>query len=193
MLHWPSLVFATLACAATPALAQERPSLAPTRDVAITYHFLSQRPGDLHMSIQASTGLTRVDAFRQHGYVIMDRKAQRMTMVMTDQRIYVESAVPAGQQSSPELDPTARFTRHGTDTVAGLACTVWDYTSARASGTACITDDGVLLRSRDSTGQHGLEATEVIYAPQPDADFHPPADFTRKDVPQMPQDGPPVR
>ena len=192
MLDRTMLAFAILAVP-TFALAQERPLLAPSRDVAITYHMLSGRPGDLHMSIQASTGLSRVQAPNQRGYGIVDRKAKLMTLVMTEQKIYLIVPIPAGQQRSPELDPTVQFTRRGTDTVAGVACKVWDYAGEHATGTACITDDGVMLRVQDATTHNGMEAAEVSYAPQPDADFHPPSGFTQQDVPPLPPSGPPVR
>ena len=191
----PTLALALLAGLATPALAQERPPMTPTRDVALTYHMLGPRPGALHMSLQAGTGLSRVQGPSQHGYVIVDRTAKQMTLVMTEKQIYMVVPIPAGQQRSPELDPTARFTRRGTDTVAGVACTVWDYSGEHATGTACITDDGVMLRVQDSASHHGMEAAEVTYAPQPDADFRPPSGFTKQDVPPMPPMGspPPAR
>lgn len=193
MPYRPALAFVILAGAAVPALAQERPSMTPTRDVAITYHMLSQRPGDLHMSIQASTGLARVQGPNQRGYAIIDRKGKQMTLVMSEKQIYMVMPIPAGQQRSPELDTTARFMRHGTDTVAGLTCTVWDYAGEHATGTACITDDGVMLRVQDGATKHGMEAAEVRYAPQPDADFQPPPGFTKQDVPPMPAGAPPAR
>lgn len=167
------------------AVAQERPSLVPTRDVDITYHLLGPHPGTLHMSTQANTGLTRVDNPNQHGYAIIDRRNHHMTMVMTERQTYIEAPTAGAEQHSPDLDPTARFTRQGTDTVAGLRCTVWEYANDHMSGSACVTDDGVLLRSRDSTGQHGLEAAEVSYVSRPDADFHPPPGFTQQQMPTM--------
>ena len=195
MLHRPTLAFVILASAAMPvlALAEERPVMVPTRDVAIVYHMISQRPGDLRMSIQASTGLAHVQGPNQRGYVIVDRKARQMTLVMSDKQLYMVMTIPDGQQRSPELDTTAKFKRQGTDTVAGVGCTVWEYSGEHANGTACITDDGVMLRVQDSATHNGMEAAEVTYAPQPDSDFQPPAGYTKQEVPPMPQDGPPVR
>lgn len=190
MLHRPTLALIILAGAGMPARADERPSMSPSRDVAITYRMLSQRPGELHMSVQASTGLTRVQRTGQRGYVVVDRKANVMTLVMDDKKIYMVVPIPAGQKRSPELDPTARFTRKGTDIVSGSTCTIWDYAGEQATGTACITDDGVMLRVQDAASKSGMEAAEVVYAPQPDADFRPPAGFTKQDVPAMPANGP---
>ena len=187
MPHRPTLAFALLATAAMPmlALAQERPPEAPTRDVAITYRLLGPHPGTMQMRVQAGTGLTRMDNPDHHGYGIVDRTRQQMTMVMTEEHSYMVMTSPPGAPRTPELDPTARFTRHGTDTVAGLSCTVWDYTSRHSSGSACVTDDGVMLRTRDNASQLGMEAIEVTYAAQPDADFHPPAGFTQMQMPQF--------
>ena len=172
---------------ATPslALAGDRPLLSAAHDVAITYRLLGPRPGILHMSIQASTGLARVEGPILHGYGIVDRKAQRMTLVMTEQHIYLEIPAAAAQLRLPELDPSARFTRRGTETIAGRRCTNWDYASDHVTGGACITDDGVMLRVHDSSGQRGIEATEVTYVSRPDADFHPPAGFIQQKLPQI--------
>ena len=199
MFHRPMLAFFLLAGAVAPTLAaaQDRPLMTPSRNVAITYRMIGPRPGNLHMSIQASTGLSRVEAPSQRGYAIVDRKARQMILVMSDKHMYLEIPIPPGQQRSPELDPTTRFTRQGTGVVAGLDCTVWNYTGEHATGTACITDDGVMLRVQDGASQHGMEATEVTYAPQPDADFRPPPGFTQQQLPQTdggaPAGGPPVR
>lgn len=187
MPHRPLLALAVLVGAAAPA--QDRPSLAPTRDVSIIYRGLGPRPVTLHVSIQASTGLSRVQGPTLHGYGIVDRKAKMMTMVMIDQKMYMVMAIPTAQQRSPELDPTAQFTRKGADTVAGLTCTVWDYSGEQAKGTTCVTEDGVMLRVKDAASGGGMEATEVTFAPLPDADFQPPPDFARKDV-ALPADAP---
>ncbi len=180
----PTLALLILAAAAPAlAVAQDRPPMQPTRDVSITYRMLGPRDFTLHMSVQASTGLTRVDNPSQQGYGIVDRRNHKMTMVMADRHAYMEMPTTAGEQRSPEFDPTARFTRHGTATVAGLSCTVWEYTSEHGSGSACFTDDGVLLRSQSGANQRGMEATEVSYVSRPDADFRPPPDFVQQPLP----------
>jgi hypothetical protein len=185
MPRWPLRAFAVLACAITPlpALAQERPPLAPTRDVSITYRLLGPRQGNINMRVQASTGLARVDGPNRRGYIIVDRQNHHMTLVNIERRVYTDMPTEGGEQRSPDLDPTARYVRHGTETIAGLACTAWDYTARQSTGSACVTDDGVLLRLQDSANPHGLEATEVSFATQPDADFRPPPDFTGQPMP----------
>lgn len=77
------------------------------------------------------------------------------------------------------------YERRGTDTVAGVPCTLWQTTDLRGSVVlACITADGVLLRA--SVGGHPvIEAKTVTYGPQPASLFavpegyhvvqHPPA------------------
>lgn len=187
MFHRPTLACALLAAAAVPALAlaEDRPLMTPTRDVAITYRVLGPRQGTLHMSIQAGSGLTRVESPNRPGYAIVDRKTLRMTVVMPEQRVFLEVPSPPGQQSAPDLDPTAKFTRHGTDTVAGVSCTVWDFTAANGAGSMCVTEDGAMLRAQNSSGKGGIEATEVSYAALKDADFHPPADFTQQAMPPV--------
>ena len=156
----------------------------PTRDVSITYRMLGPRNVTLHMSIQASTGLTRVDNPSQQGYGIVDRQNQQddhgdgrpaCLHGIADHR---RRATLAGIRSDRAVHAAMAPIRS-----PALSCTVWDYTSEHGSGNACITDDGVLLRSQDGANQHGMEATEVSYVPQPDADFRPPPDFVMQQLP----------
>jgi hypothetical protein len=78
-----------------------------------------------------------------------------------------------------------KFARKGTDTVAGTKCTVWEVTNDQGGGTACITDDGVLLRG-ESSGPNGevlMTATAVSYAPLSSSVFQPPAGYQKMQVP----------
>ena len=57
---------------------------------------------------------------------------------------------------------------------------------------ACVTDVGVVLRSKWQDGKGVLEATQVTYAPQPAALFTPPAGFQKLELPAgMPPMGQP--
>jgi hypothetical protein len=83
------------------------------------------------------------------------------------------------------LADARRFTRKGTATVAGIRCTVWQVAADAASGTACITADGVPLSAsgHDSSGRAGsLEAVRVEYGRQDRALFFPPAGLKRLDL-----------
>ncbi|MGE0224138.1 MAG: DUF4412 domain-containing protein [Acetobacteraceae bacterium] len=192
-------VAACVAALATAALAQDKPLLQPTRDASITYKTLGSDPGrTMQISHAAAGGLTRMDMpAMDGGYAIVDRKNQRATMVIPARRAYIVLAGPQipDPGSLPEED--AKFTRKGTDTVAGQACTVWAYTSANGNGTTCITADGLMLRGVDQDGD-GMEATNISLDPLPADRFAPPAGFQKMEMPGMggiggPGGAPPTR
>ena len=82
-----------------------------------------------------------------------------------------------------------KFTRKGTDTVAGLRCTVWGIQGQHGSGTGCITDDGVVLRADSSDGGNGrfrMTAKSVSYGRLDDKLFQPPAGYQQMQIPGTP-------
>lgn len=194
------LTLAVLAAAiALPAAAQNAPLTAPTRDVAVTYRATGTVQGkpqdkELRLAITAGGQLMRIEGLDQPGaaggYLIIDRRTNRMLMVVPKEKHYLE--LPASDVFARGflLSATMGFTRRGSETVAGLPCTVWEISARSGGGTACITDDGVLLRGRGQRGAQAIEATRVTYAPQPATLFRPPADFARLDLPAPP---PPLR
>jgi hypothetical protein len=151
--------------------------------------------GPENVAITAGGQLMRIEGLDQPGgaggYLIIDRRSQRMVMVVPKEKHYLE--LPASDVFSRGflLNAAMGFTRRGNETVAGLPCTVWEISARSGGGTACITDDGVLLRGRGQRGAQAIEATRVAYGPQPATLFKPPADFTRLDVPPPPQRGAP--
>jgi hypothetical protein len=126
----------------------------------------------------------RVEGMGSGGaYVIVDRTTQRMVMVMPQDRRFMEMPVNDAFARGFVLNEGMTFVKRGTETVAGLKCTLWEVTSREGAGSACVTDDGVLLRGRGNDGKGGIEATAVRYGPQPAALFRPPADFTKLEMP----------
>lgn len=190
------LVVAGLAIAA-PAAAEEHPLLQPTSDVMVEYHVSGVTQGQ-HRSDTVRMYFTdhgtklRIEPVGQSAYSIMDRTAGRMIMVMTQQHAYMEMPYdPKRVMAFEGADET--FTRIGTDTIAGIGCTIYDARRQDHSGKVCISDDGLILRAKsDNPAQAGggLEATRVAYGPQPASLFAPPPDFLKMDVPTMPN-GPP--
>lgn len=176
-----------------PALAQERPPIAPTRDVLVTYRAtapaqagarMPQGAQDIRVATTAGGRLLRIEGAGAGGaYIIVDRTTQRMAMVMPQDRRYMEMPANDAFARGFVLTESMTFARKGTETVAGLKCTVWEVTSREGAGTACVTEDGVLLRGRGNDGKAGLEATGVKYGPQPAALFKPPADFAKFEMP----------
>jgi hypothetical protein len=182
----------TLAAAllAGPALAQDRPALFPTRDVTVTYRMTGgpQSGVEMAMSWLANGQLMRVDVPGGLGFMVSDHQNQRGFMVMEQQRAIMD--IPMAQAAgAQEAMRNARFTRGANATVAGIACTNWTYeTPQQPSGTACITADGVLLRSQVTMGaqQMTMEAVRVDFAAQDPARYQRPQGYQSMQMPQMP-------
>jgi hypothetical protein len=183
------VALALLTHAALAAPAADHPDYMPTRDVAITYRLSSDKPGVPKVAsayFSASSRKLRLDDPSLGAYAIIDRADRKMMVVMTKQHSYAWLPFDEKMADGFVLNDSMNFKRTGTDSVAGYRCTTWAVTSADAAGSVCITDDGVLLRGngRDKKGvDAGLEATQVIYAPQPASLFKPPPGFFQMDLP----------
>jgi hypothetical protein len=195
------LVFA---CFLTPiSFAQDRPLFTPTRDVSVTYRMTAGQGGgagqemEMRMSWLVAEQKLRVDMPGGMGWSLVDEAAQKMSMVMDAQRMVMEMPLRngAGGQLIPTKPPeTARFTRGATATVAGVACTNWRYEDGGNRGEACITADGVMLRSQGSYEGHSgaIEATQVTYGAQDAARFRLPQGYQAMQMPGgMPGGGAP--
>ena len=173
------------------AAAQDKPVLAPTRDATIDYKVEGRGntgPQSLRMMFTAGGKKMRIDMPGQPGFVVMDRTAGRMMIVMADARRYMEQPMPPGQQGAFDLSENHSFTRKGTETIAGQRCTVWESKGEHA-GTGCVTDEGLVLRGESVTPdgrQSKLIATAVSLAPIAATSFEAPAGFTKMEMPVMP-------
>lgn len=191
------LVVALGLATAAPAAAKDRPLLQPTSDVMVEYHVSGVAQGQ-HRSDTVRMYFTdhgtklRIEPVGQSAYSIMDRTAGRMIMVMTPQRAYMEMPYDPKRVMVFESDDET-FTRVGTDTIAGIRCTIYDAKRQDHSGQVCVSDDGLILRAKsDDPAQAGggLEATHVAYGPQPASLFAPPPDFLKMDIPTLPSGAP---
>ncbi len=195
------LLAALLSLCALPALAQDRPALYPTRDVAVTYRITGAQARQagpmqsLTIAWLAAAQTMRMDMAGM-GYMIADHRNQRGFMVVEQARMIMD--VPL-QQALQQYGPTesATYRRTGTDTVAGIACTVWSFEDRGNNGTACVTNEGVMLRAQGgSQGQSGgMEATQVAFGAQDPARFARPQGYQSMQVPgggQMPVVRPPA-
>jgi hypothetical protein len=173
------------------AAAQERPLLRPSRDVEAAYRVQSAgsngqaetRTVRMYWTGQGSR--MRLETEGQPGFVLIDFDHQRATMVMLARKIYAEMKFDAEHAPGLHIPPGATVDRVGSDTVAGIACTEWQIKGSQGGGTACITNDGLLLRVRGSQPGEpvALEAVSVTYAPQPASLFTLP-DGLRQVAPQ---------
>jgi hypothetical protein len=176
------------------AAAQEHPPLVPAKDVTVEYHYKSvptgapAQEGQSRISTAADGKRMRVEGFVPSGYMIMDRANSRTIMVMNTQHMYIEMPFDPARAGPLMLRDNMKFARKGSDTVAGVRCTVWDIQGDQGSGTGCITDDGVLLRA-ESNGRNGqvqMTATAVKYGALTDDLFQPPAGYQKLQTPTMP-------
>lgn len=181
---------AALVLSLLPVAAQARPALRPMRDTVVQYRVtdpVGQQTSEVTIHYASHGRRMRIEPAGRPSYMIVDRIAERMEVVLTAQHMYIDVPYDPGAMMKFE-DPNAQFTQHGSDTVAGLRCTVYDVQSQRGSGQICLTKDGVMLRARGQGARRGgsLEAISVQYTPQPASLFVPPAGFRKMDAGQMP-------
>ena len=183
---------ALAALLAAPAQAQDRPVFPPTRDVAVSYQSSLPEPNapqNLTMRYSAASDRVRIEGSLQGGklpgYVLFDHKSHHTTIVIEQLGLMMEAPRRGGLDQALVLENARHFDRLGRDTVAGLDCTVWAVDGESASGTACVTADGVVLRAggQDRKGRTAsIEATRVDYGRQAPALFFPPATVHRLDL-----------
>jgi len=186
-----TLAAALIASLPIAAQAQDRPQIYPTRDVAVTYRVSGgqAQAAEMTMIWSAAQRLMRMNMPGGMGYMVADHQNQRGFMVMEPTRMIMD--VPMAQAASYQRDlENARFTRGGTQKIAGQDCTIWRYQGQGQGGEACITSDGVMLRaSGNAQGQQGaIEAVRVTYGAQDAAQFRRPQGYQSMQLPQgMPQ------
>ena len=178
------------------AMAADHPPFLPTRDVAVDYQVEvtqsrgePQAPHSVKVAYSAASGRVRIEQATAPGYMLIDRAAGHMTLVMEPMQSYMDMPFDAKAGAGLLLNDKMKFTRAGSDKVAGLACNQWDVVSDNTTARLCITDDGVVLRGQGSDPKRGegkLLATSVSYASQPAARFSPPQGFNKMEMPVLP-------
>ena len=171
------------ALALTAAAAPDHPALAPTREASVLYRVVNAGAAPVEVRVTAEVGGSpmRLD-LPDRTYMLVDKAAQRMAVVVPDQQVVLDVPFGDGPQTYFQLNDRMRFTRRAPGTVAAVRCTMWDVAVDDARGTMCISDDGILLRSSglDAAGQRNvIEAVSVSFAPAGPNEFVPPADFSR--------------
>lgn len=178
------------ALAQTPSAAPDRPPMAPSREASVLYRMTKagSAPIEVRITTRAGGSPMRID-LPDGAYMLVDQTARSMAMVVPNEQMVMELPFQDGPQAQFQLNERMRFTRRGADTVATLRCATWDVVLDKARGAVCISNDGILLRSsgQDEAGQRTLvEAISVSFAPAPESDFTPPADFDRMAAPNGP-------
>lgn len=173
---------------ALPAYAADGPVLAPTRDVAVIYKLSgsSQMQGSQKLQVTyGERGRVRMDFFRfteakyPFASLLFDPPSDRVMTLLPERHGYLERDVDHLPNPGAFLSDKMTFAQLGKATIADVACTDWHVTNgANFDGTACVTDDGVVLRATRTKPLIGeMLATTVQYATPPADVFEPPAGF----------------
>jgi hypothetical protein len=174
------------------ARAQDRPVMAPSRDVTVTYALTggAQNQGATTMRVTYADGNKRVrmdllafpDAKVAFGSIIFDTVANEVLSLLPDQQAYY--VLPAAGKANPGLllNDKMQYIRQGKETIADLPCTDWMVSNGTDfQGTACVTADGVALRATRTLPKPGtMEAVKVSYGTPPGDTFKPPPDLKLK-------------
>lgn len=175
-----------LLAATSPAWAQDRPAITPSRDVAIAYRVTSegQAPAEFRVSWLAARGLLRVDLPGGESWMVLDQSAGRAFLVTEAQRQIMDTPT-SGLPTGLVPDADARFTREGRARVAQTDCTNWRMEARTQAARVCVTSDGVVLRSESLDGPRSglMEATALAFAAQDPRRFEQPAGYQRFQLP----------
>ncbi|HUA76392.1 MAG TPA: hypothetical protein VMA86_01900 [Acetobacteraceae bacterium] len=174
-----------LVVGAASARADDQPPLVPTRDVAVTYQVQDPQGTSriVHMYFDAADQRVHIDMSSQPGFLVIDHKADEVTMVNSATHSYIQVPAPPSMGNLMFRTPDLHLVRQGTQTVAGHTCTIWQMSQGgHAGGDACITADGVVLSGRPANAPSpdtGIQATAVSYGPQPASLFMAPVGYER--------------
>jgi hypothetical protein len=176
-----------LAAAAAPL-----PRLVPNRDVTITYLLTPEGRPPIAVTVAVAAGGRRLHVTSEDlpTTILVNRDTERAAILLPILRAYADVKIGRYDPEQTILRGAA-FTRAGTRTIAGHRCTDWRATSADGQATACITQDGVILRGEASSGRSGelgaIEARRVTYGPLDPALFQIPPNFQKSPIPIDPE------
>jgi hypothetical protein len=197
-----ALAIGVIGVTSAQAVARDMPPAQPLRDVTVEYSLLdSDNPKELPRArplkvFWAKGGAKmRIQMQDERAYAVLDRDAKRMTLVLLDQRGYVELSYDAQRLTGFTVPPGLALVAGDSVIVSGNACTLWHAKFNQGNGNLCVTDHGVLLRAQGYDVNHcgDLEATSIIYGPQPASVFAPPPDFRKLEIaPPAEQAAPPA-
>ncbi|MEO8715778.1 MAG: DUF4412 domain-containing protein [Acetobacteraceae bacterium] len=181
-------------CATLPAMA-DQPPMAPTRPVSVTYRLnggAAKGPEKIAVTYDQDAKRVRLEFYRFVGSpepistLIFDKPADRVTTLLDARKLYAQRDTAGLRNPGLFLDPDLTYTRIGEEKFAGLACTNWAVESPQQAGSACVTDDGVVLKAtRGGAKPAEMDAIAIKYGAPPATAFDIPSDYTRaKTVPK---------
>jgi hypothetical protein len=174
----------------------DRPPELPTKDVTVHYRLEGVVPGyprAIQITYGGAGAEVRLDYFRwleaKYPYLtlIFDRPADRLISVHPESRSYADRQIGNIHNPGAFLSPNMTLTRQGVEMVAHAPCTVWKIAvpgKADDGGTACVTDDGIVLRLASKVPTPTtMTATTIHYDAPPEGAFTPPEGFKREPEP----------
>jgi hypothetical protein len=174
----------------------DRPLQLPNSDVEVVYRFDKvpmNGPHKLKVTYTEAGQRVRVDLFRwieaKYPYrsTIFDRPADRLITVEPERRAYSEATIGSTGNPGEFVKTDMHLKRQDTATVEHATCTEWRVDAPGKDNdqdTACVTDDGVVLRlasKRPSIAS--LTAIDIHYGAPPDGVFDLPAGFHKETPP----------
>jgi hypothetical protein len=173
--------------------ADDRPPALPTQDVTVDYvletaNQVGQPPTEyLKIRFDAAGRQFRIEIQNQPGFIIVAPHDGKVFVVNAQRKTYVVQPYRPASYATLVLNDGIRAIRHDDDDVVdGLACHIWELQAGRMAGTACITQDGVILRSEggDTDGDaddyhYRLLAKAIEFGHQPADMFRIPAKFQK--------------
>ena len=162
-----------------------QPVTLPTRDVSVRYQVEGEAtsllpgglPGPVTLSWDAAGARVRAEGQGRNQVAVVNLRTRQGEVFDTKLRLVLPLQLRPGG-----LDPLtlngARLTPAGSDTVAGLPCTLYTV-AGRTGGTVCLSADGIPLRgSGEVEGRPGrFTALAVTYGAIAPALFAPPPGY----------------
>jgi len=183
-----ALLAGAMLCQPLRADASTIPQFLPNRDVEIQYTVTApgQPSRDYNLSFSAESERLRIDDPAHGLWFLVDLRDASAALVVPQMHVVVTAPDLANLASVLQSAKAARFTPLGEATIAGLRCTRYLVLSGQASGTTCLTRNGIALAvsGQDSRGSAQVVADHVTEAPVPPDNLVPPPDFPSITLPR---------
>jgi len=164
------------------------PQFLPDRDVEIRYTVTvpDQPSHDYDLSFEARSERLRIDDPSRGLWFLVDLRDASAAMVVPQMRIVVTEPDLANLAAIMQSAKSAQFTPLGEATIAGLRCTRYQVLSNEATGTVCLTRNGIALAvsGQDSHGSAQVVADSVTEASVPPDSLAPPPGFASVTLPR---------
>ena len=158
------------------------PQFLPNRDVEVQYTVTApgQPPHEYGLSFSAKSERARIDDVARGIWFLVDLRDASAALVVPQLRAVVTDTDLANLAAILQSVGAARFTPLGEATIAGLRCTRYLVLSEKATGTTCLTANGIALAvsGQDSRGSARVVADSVSEAMVPPDSLTPPPDFS---------------